>query len=301
VSRLSNRDILRIILLYRVKGKPVVEIARDFQVTRQRVYQLITQFKKSGKYPTNRRTGRKPQPIDARTEKLILESYRANNVGPTYLEKKIEEVHGIHIPHNRIYRVLLDHDLVEINMRKRQQRKYVRYERTHSMSMWQGDWKEFELDGSKRWLVAFMDDSSRLITCYGVFDAPTTENTITVLNQGFREYGTPREILTDHGTQFVSARNREYAHHTFGDFLDHHNIKHILAGVKHPQTNGKIERFFGEVERRIKKFGSIDDIVHWHSIIKPHMSLDFDEPCNAFWYRLPPERILNYAQKWLYV
>ena len=73
VSRLSNRDIVRIILLYRVKGKPVVEIARDFQVTRQRVYQLITQFKASGKYPTNRKTGRKPQPIDERTEQLILE------------------------------------------------------------------------------------------------------------------------------------------------------------------------------------------------------------------------------------
>ena len=136
VSRLSNRDILRIILLYRVKGTPVVEIARDFRVTRQRVYQLLTQFKKSGKYPTNRRTGRKPQPINERTEQLILESYRAKNVGPTYLEKKIEETYGIHIPHNRIYRVLLDHDLVEINMRKRQQRKYVRYERAHSM--WQG-------------------------------------------------------------------------------------------------------------------------------------------------------------------
>ena len=193
----------------------------------------------------NRRTGRKPQPIDERTEQLILESYQANNVGPTYLEKKIEETYRIHIPHNRIYRVLLDHDLVEINMRKRQQRKYIRYERTHSMSMWQGDWKEFEFDGSKRWLVVFMDDSSGLITCYGVFDSPTTENTITVLNRGFREYIHPREILTDHGTQFVSARNREHAHHTFGNFLDHYNINHILAGVKHPQTNGKIERFFG--------------------------------------------------------
>jgi hypothetical protein len=27
------------------------------------------------------------------------------------------------------------------------------------------------------------------------------------------------------------------------------------------------------------------------------MSLNYDEPGNAFWYRLPPERILNYAQK----
>ena len=101
-------------------------------------------------------------------------------------------------------------------------------------------------------------------------------------------YGTPREILTDNGTQFVSARNREQAHHKFGEFLVHHNIKHIPTRIKHPQTNGKIERFFGEVERRSAKFGSVDKIVHWHNVIKPHMSLDFDEPYNAFWYRLPP-------------
>jgi len=31
------------------------------------------------------------------------------------------------------------------------------------------------------------------------------------------------------------------------------------------------------------------------------MSLDFDEPANVFWYRLPPEWVLSYAQKWLYV
>ncbi len=54
------------------------------------------------------------------------------------------------------------------------------------MSMWQGDWKEFEIERLQRnGLIAFMDDSSRLITCYGVFDSPTTENTISVLKQGF--------------------------------------------------------------------------------------------------------------------
>ncbi|MDP3562957.1 MAG: DDE-type integrase/transposase/recombinase, partial [Methanoregula sp.] len=210
MSKLSNRNIEKLICQW-VKKKPVVEITRDFQITRQRVYQLINQFKEMGEYPALKRSGRKSKPIDKPTEDLILESYRANNVGPTHLEKKIEEVYGIHVPHNRIYRVLLNHDLVEINMKKRQQRKYVRYERAHSMSMWQGDWKEFEIDNSKKWVVAFIDDSSRLITCYGVFDYPTTQNTITVLNQGFREYGTPREILTDHGTQFVSARDREHA------------------------------------------------------------------------------------------
>lgn len=55
-------------------------------------------------------------------------------------------------------------------MKKRKQRKWVRYERDHSMSLWQGDWKMVSLDGQNRWLIAFTDDSSRLITCYGVFD-----------------------------------------------------------------------------------------------------------------------------------
>jgi putative transposase len=98
VSKLSNGDIQRIIRHW-VKEKLVVEIARDFQVTRQRVYQLVTQFKEMGDYPEIKRPGRKPQPLDERTEELILESYRTNNVGPTHLEKKMEESYGIHIPH----------------------------------------------------------------------------------------------------------------------------------------------------------------------------------------------------------
>ena len=126
---------------------------------------------------------------------------------------------------------------------------------------WQGDRKEFEIEGTKRWVVAFIDESSRLITCYGVFDSPATQNTITILNQGFGEYGAPREIQTDPGTQFVSAQDRENARHTFGEFLDQHGVKHIIARGKHPQTNEKIEQFFGEVERKIVRFGSIDKVV----------------------------------------
>ena len=93
--------------------------------------------------------------------------------------------------------------------------------------------------------MAFLDDASRLITCYGVFDSATNENTIRVLRKGFTEYGIPDEILTDHGTQLVTAKNREKAKHKFKEFLKENGVRHILARVRHTQTNGKIERFFG--------------------------------------------------------
>jgi putative transposase len=120
-----------------LKEKSVADIARDFQVTRQRVYQLITAFKEIEEYPELKPIGRRSQPIAPGIEELILESYHTNKLGPTHLEKKIEETHGIHIPHNTIYQVLLFHGLVEINMKKRKPRKWVRYERDHSMSIWQ--------------------------------------------------------------------------------------------------------------------------------------------------------------------
>ena len=177
VSKLSDRDIERIIKQW-LKEKPVAAIARDFQVTRQRIYQLIDQFEKDLVFPELRSPGRKPGPIDSTTEQVILESYYENILGPVHLEKKIEQTHGIHIPHNRIYRVLLSHGLVEVNMKKRKQRKYVRYEREHSMSLWQGDWKEFEIDGTKRLSMIHHDS------------LPATESSI------LRQHRTPSQSLT---------------------------------------------------------------------------------------------------------
>lgn len=299
VGKLSERDICGIIRQWK-KGKPVRELAEYHSVTRQRIYQIISSYEKTGQYPYPKTPGRKPGEIPYDIENLILSYHDKYYVGPCHLENQIEKETKIHIPHNTTYRVLLNHGRVEICMKKRRQRKWVRYEREHSMSLWQGDWKMVKLNNNDYWLVAFIDDSSRLVTCYGVFDRPTTMNTIKVLEKRFEQYGIPREILTDNGTQFVSARNSETAEHNFKKFLEFHGIKHIRARVHHPQTNGKIERFFGEVERRAAKFGSIDAVVSWHNELKPHSSLDYNQPVNFFFYRLPPERIMNYAQRWMY-
>jgi putative transposase len=299
VSKLTDRDIRGIIEQWK-RGRPVRDLAEYHGVTRQRIYQIIAFYRKRGYHPYLRPPGRRPTPITSETEQLVLAAHDRHSLGAVHLEQKIEEESGIHIPHNTIHRVLLTHGRVEVSMKKRKQRKWVRYERDHAMSLWQGDWKQITVGGQKRWLIAFMDDSSRLVTCYGVFDRPTTEYTIQVLEQGFLDYGTPREILTDNGSQFVSSRHPKTANHPFRRFLDYHGIRHITSRVNHPQTNGKIERFFGEVERRVAKFGSVDAVVHWHNEIKPHRSLDFDEPIHAFFYRLPPERILGYAQRWWY-
>ncbi len=42
-------------------------------------------------------------------------------------------------------------------------------------------------------------------------------------------------------------------------------------------TNGKIERWFGLLEKKLKLFNSVDEFVLWFNTLKPHMSLSLDE------------------------
>ena len=70
------------------------------------------------------------------------------------------------------------------------------------MSLWHMAWKQLS-DGC--WRIAAMDDASRLIVGYCVFQEATAENTIQVLEQTIDKFGRPREILTDRGSQFYAS------------------------------------------------------------------------------------------------
>jgi hypothetical protein len=53
------------------------------------------------------------------------------------------------------------------------------------------------------------------------------------------------EVLTDNGTQYVTWRGKS----AFSKELDKRGIKQIVAAPRHPQTLGKIERFWGTLWR----------------------------------------------------
>jgi hypothetical protein len=69
---------------------------------------------------------------------------------------------------------------------KQKRRKWVRYEREHSMSLWHMDWKQL---WNCAWWIAVMDDASRLIMNHAIFQQATAENTIQVLKQTIAKYG----------------------------------------------------------------------------------------------------------------
>ena len=155
------------------------------------------------------------------------------------------------------------------------------------------DWKQLT---TGEWFLAIMDDASRFIA-YGAYPQATTENTLTILKQATAKYGCPDEILTDHGSQFYAneGERKEKGVSQFEQHLTDNEIKHILCRVNHPQTNGKLERFYGVLEDKWRRgqLRTIPEYVHWHNEIKPHMSLNWEtleKPIQAFHRKLPEDK-----------
>jgi putative transposase len=218
----------------------------------------------------------------SRTVFLRLETKANDKVLSRLLEQE-----GINLSHCKIYDILKSAGLIHMLKDKRKRKTWVRWERKHSLSLWQTDWTLFR----GKWLIVFMDDASRLVVGWGLFDNATSENSVNVLKEAISKYGKPKSILTGRDTQFYATtkEGRAQGETYFQRFLHSNGISHILARVNHPQTCGKIERFFGEVKKRIetwRDFATVDEVVQWHNYVKPHMSLSDEKrlvtPAQAF-------------------
>lgn len=262
-------------------------LAQMLKISKSSVYRVFRTFQKTGRVTFEPgRCGRKPhKPTTNEVEVAI--AYRKKYKACDSTLQALLKRDGIVLSHNQIYRILKANGLIHKQKNKRKRKDWIRFERKHSLSLWQADWKLLK---NGNWIIAFKDDAARLIVASGEFTNATSENSKKVLAQGIRQWGRPLAVLTGRDAQFYASDKKgvPFGNTVFQDFLDANGIKHIVGRVNHPQTCGKIERFFGEVERRLytwHDFGTLDEVVHWHNELLPSRSLDFDRletPVQAF-------------------
>lgn len=273
-----NRRKVRWIIKHRQEGMSVYQISKVQGITARHTRRIIQKYRDVQFYKVGREekpiAGRPPKLINPEERLLILNRFENEPNCATTLEKIIEKKDSIHIPHNRIHRILAEAGKVEFVEKRIRRKKWVRYERRHSNSLWHTDF--CEINGKQ--VIAYIDDSSRMITGYGIFDSATTENALSVLRAAVKLHGTPKQIMTDHGAQFCANEEREYK---FREELKEMGIQHIMAQVKRPQSNGKIERFFGTLKRLLRHFNyDLDRSITCYNN-RYHLSLEMS-PIEAF-------------------
>ncbi|MDG6940189.1 MAG: hypothetical protein JRN39_07300 [Nitrososphaerota archaeon] len=140
-------------------GAPNQGIAHAMDISERRVQELWSSYRATGEIPWLKRPGRKRVEPTDREKEIIEEAYAKYKVNALTLERAIETDRGIHMPHNRIHAVLKGMGLARDEPRKQRRRKWVRYERRYSNSMWYTDWTLIEGRG---WLIAYLEVRRRL-------------------------------------------------------------------------------------------------------------------------------------------
>jgi len=141
-----------------------------------------------------------------------------------------------------VYRFLHRHNLMDLTRAVPEDRR--KFEAELPNDLWQVDCMHgprVEHNGKQRktYLIAFMDDHSRLVTHGEFFLSESVKSFFVALEGALLTRGLPRKIYTDNGAAFRS-----------------HHVEHVMASLGialiharpyKPQGKGKIERFFRTV------------------------------------------------------
>ena len=106
----------------------------------------------------------------------------------------------IQVSSGSVHSILKQNQLITKPYKPHRQRTYIRFQREHPDSLWQTDIKYY----GNRYLIAFLDDCSRYLTGIALLREATTSRILHLLDATLRLGRTPKQILSDHGTQFYS-------------------------------------------------------------------------------------------------
>ena len=282
--KLNNAKMLEIIRK-RNNGWSTNHIRKNIGVSERRVNQILSYYACYDELPILcKNMGRPPKIVSKEHTKIIIDTYDKYRYSASLLEDIIKRYHNVHISHYTIHKVLLAHGRAKkLNKKVIRRRTIFRYERKHSLSLGHMDWHQRPNDGI--WVGALEDDASRALLALLETDSPTTEISINMVNTAGQKYGYFKQIITDRGSQFTCNHPGFEQSSLFEQKLKTINVEHIKCRPKHPQTNGKVEKWFDTFERHRDAFGSTEEFISWYNEIRPHTALNWavlETPMQAF-------------------
>lgn len=272
MRKLNPRKVRWIVKAMEKRELSCSEIAGLQGITARHARGVYAKYK-GVKEPVLLACGRKPEPVTSEQASSVLEARAKHPFGAVRLARVLAS-QGVAVSHHKVHAVLKANDLACDEPGKQRQRKWVRFEREHSNELWHADYHEL-LDGKQ--LIAFLDDASRLITAWGVFDNASAENAVLVLDKAVKNWGKPKQVLTDNGSHFASVEREscpEPGLNAFQERLLELGVEHVRCRPHHPQTNGKLERWFYTLDKLAEHFGSLERAIEYYNLERPHMSLD---------------------------
>jgi transposase InsO family protein len=286
---------------------PQTAVARTFGVPLTTVMDWTRRYRKEGaaallgqsaRGVSRARTKPATAPTTARRA-AVTEAKRAN---PDHGTRKIRDVlarlQGVGVSETTVRRILHEEGLLEDKPPAAAKVQLERrFERAEPNQLWQSDIFTFLLRRHERvYVTAFMDDYSRYLVSLVIAHHQRGTLVLEALSRAIADYGTPREVLTDQGRQYTAWRGQT----EFEEELRRQGIRHIKSRAHHPETLGKIERFwktlweellsrtvfadFEDCQRRINLY------MQAYNFRRPHQGIGGLVPADRFFRAAPQVR-----------
>lgn len=272
-------------------------LCREYGITRKTGYKWVGRYR-SGEILSDR--SRKPNKVanrtDRETEQQIISLRKENPGWGAKKLKRVLEAQGYVMPSVKTVNNILNRYGCISEEESLKHKPFIRFEKERCNEMWQTDFKgEFKMaDNNYCYPLNIFDDHSRFVI--KIAPSLTTANTvIPVFRSAFEEFGMPEAVLSDNGAQFAGFRQ---GFTQFEKWLMNHDVLPIHGRIRHPQTQGKIERFHRAMKDELLKHTVNQDIQDaqckfqaWrdkYNNIRPHEALKMKCPADIY---VPSKRI----------
>ena len=239
----------------------VAEFCRGKQISRQTYYKLRRRFQEqglAGLQEQSRRPNSSPGQTCAAIEELVLARRRhlleqgldhgAQSIVWSLQDE--DDSDAVAVPsRSTVWRILTRHGVITPQPQKRPKSATKRFCFARPNECWQSDWTQWQLaDGTPVAIAGTLDDHSRYLPglAAGLGDG-TAQLVWVVMISGIAECGIPSMSLADNGIVYTGRlRGFESA---FEINLRVLGVRTINSTPYHPQTCGKIERFWQTLKK----------------------------------------------------
>jgi transposase InsO family protein len=282
---------MRFVVLAQRGEQSMQQLCEEFEISRPTGYEWLGRYRAAGMagvVEKSRRPRHSPGRTETGIEQRVVELRRARpDWGARKLQVLLQQA-GVKLPVITIHRILLRHDLVREQDRHRP--AVQRFQREAPNQLWQMDFK-----GPVGWNAAMgplsvLDDHSRYAIALEQTGSTRAEPVRERLEEAFGRCGVPEEMLMDHGTPWWNMRALS-GWTWLTVWLMKQGIQLHLSGYRHPQTQGKVERFHGSLEaaRRRRGWplgqaqqGWLDEFRQEYNHVRPHEALQMRTPASMW-------------------
>jgi len=289
------------VLMARQEGANIRSLCRQFGISADTGYRLLTRYREAGEAGLADRS-RRPHSSPRRTLPTVEAAVVAlRTAQPTWGGRKIATrlgtlgVTGAPRP-STITGILHRHDLID--PRAAQPRAFQRFERAAPNELWQIDFKGHHrlLEGRVHPL-SVLDDHSRF--ALGLFACAHERGNLVQqhLTACFAQYGLPWTILADNGGPWGASHPGAIT--WLEAWFIRLGIRVIHGRPYHPQTQGKVERWHRTMKTDVFQFGTFRDVAETQVALDAFRQVyNTERPHEALGMAVPASRYLPSARSY---